>query len=84
MAQAAFPLKRRRRYYLTAGLNELVFSGAIAMSKSLEERIAKIEQEIARLKGQSNGSRDKSNWISKISDSFKDDSEFDEILRLGR
>lgn len=54
------------------------------MSKSLEERIAKIEQEIARLKGQSNGSRDKSNWISKISDSFKDDSEFDEILRLGR
>lgn len=54
------------------------------MPKSLEERIAKVEQEIERLKDQSNGSKDKSNWISDISGSFKDDNEFEEILRLGR
>lgn len=54
------------------------------MSKSLEERIAKVEQEIERLKDQSNGSKDKSNWITDISGSFKDDNEFEEVLRLGR
>ena len=54
------------------------------MSKNLEERVAKVEKEIERLKGQSNGSKDKPNWISDISGSFKDDPEFDEVLRLGR
>lgn len=54
------------------------------MAKDLEERIEKVEREIERLKKQSNGSKDKSNWIADISGSFKDDVEFDEILRLGR
>lgn len=54
------------------------------MAKSLEERIAKVEKEIEQLKVQTNGSKDKSNWISDITGSFKDDDEFDEILRLGR
>ena len=58
--------------------------GAGAMAKSLEERVAKVEKEIERLKFQSNGAKDKSNWISDISGSYKDDDEFDEILRLGR
>jgi phosphopantetheine adenylyltransferase len=63
---------------------ELFPSGAVAMSKSLEERIAKVEQEIERLKDKSNGPKDKSRWISDISGSFKNDDDFDEILRLGR
>ena len=54
------------------------------MSKNLEERVAKAEQEIERLKSQASVSKNKSNWISDISGSFKDDAEFDEILRLGR
>ncbi len=54
------------------------------MSKNLEERIAKIEQEIERLKEKSDSSNNKSNWISEVSGSFKDDDEFEEILRLGR
>ena len=54
------------------------------MAKSIEERVAKVEKEIERLKNQSNGSKDKSNWISDISGSFKDDAEFDDILHLGR
>jgi hypothetical protein len=54
------------------------------MSKNLEERVAKAEQEIERLKSQASVSKNKSNWISDISGSFKDDPEFDEVLRLGR
>ena len=54
------------------------------MPESLEERIAKVEREVDRLKKQSSGSKDKSNWITDISGSFKDDQDFDEILRLGR
>ena len=54
------------------------------MTKSLEERIEKVEKELARLKGRSNGSQDKSNWISDITGSFENDEDFDEILRLGR
>ena len=53
------------------------------MAKSIEERIAKVEREIERLKDQSKDSKDKSTWISDISGSFKDDKEFDEVLRLG-
>ena len=53
-------------------------------AKSLEERMEKVEQELERLKGQSNGAKDKSNWISEITGSFKDDEDFDEILRLGQ
>jgi len=54
------------------------------MAKSLEERIEKVEKEIERLQGQSNGAKDKSNWISDITGSFEGDEDFDEILRLGR
>ena len=54
------------------------------MAKSLEERIEKVEKEIERLKGQSNGAKDRSNWTSDITGSFEGDEDFDEILRLGR
>ncbi len=54
------------------------------MAKDLEERIEKVEKEIERLKEQANGSKPKSKWIIEFSGSFKDDVEFDEIIRLGR
>ena len=52
------------------------------MSGTIESRLARIERELAILKART--SRDKSNWISEITGSFKDDSDFDEIVRLGK
>lgn len=54
------------------------------MAKNIEERLEKVEKAIELLQNQSNGVKDKSNWISDMSGSFKDDVEFDEIFRLGR
>ncbi len=55
---------------------------------NVEERLAKLEKEVAALKRFRSESRDlaakKSGWISKITGTFENDPEFDEILRLGR
>ena len=53
---------------------------------SVEQRLAKLEREIEELKKawKTEHSDKNSNWISRITGTFKDDPEFDEILRLGR
>jgi hypothetical protein len=50
---------------------------------ALEEQVAELAKEIQRLhdENQRNG---KTSWIEKITGSFQDDPEFEEILRLGR
>jgi hypothetical protein len=52
------------------------------MSDTIESRLAKVERELAILK--SKVPRDKSNWIADITGTFKDDPDFDEIVRLGQ
>jgi hypothetical protein len=52
------------------------------MSEMIETRLAKLERDIAVLKSRTG--RDKSNWIAQITGSFKDDPDFDEIVRLGK
>ena len=52
------------------------------MLGTIESRLARIERELAILKVRT--SRDKSNWIAEITGSFKDDPDFDEIVRLGK
>ena len=52
------------------------------MSEKIEARLAKLERELAILKAKVPS--DKSNWIAEITGSFKDDSDFDEIVRLGK
>ena len=54
----------------------------LAMSDTIETRLARVERELAILRSKS--TRDKSNWLSEISGSFKDDPHFDEIVRLGK
>ena len=52
------------------------------MSETIESRLAKVERELAILK--TKVPRDKSNWIADITGTFKDDPNFDEIVRLGK
>ena len=52
------------------------------MSDTIEIRLARIERELAFLPAKS--PRDKSNWLSEIIGTFKDDADFDEIVRLGK
>lgn len=51
---------------------------------SVEERLAKVEQEVAELRARTNVLVSKQGWVAKVVGSFEDDEDFDEILRLGR
>jgi hypothetical protein len=52
------------------------------MSDTFEARLAKVERELAILKAKEGSSEP--NWISEITGSFKDDADFEEIVRRGR
>jgi hypothetical protein len=54
------------------------------MSRTIEQRLEHVERELAALKGQVKTQKADPNWISTICGTFKDDPEFDEILRLGK
>lgn len=51
------------------------------MSDTMESRLAKLERELVILKAQS--TRDKPNTIADITGTFRDPTEFDEIVWLG-
>ncbi len=52
------------------------------MSESIETRLARVERELAILK--TKVPVDNANWIAEITGIFKDDPDFDEIVRLGK
>ena len=54
------------------------------MSSTIEQRLEHVERELASLKGEVKSQKPDPNWISTICGTFKDDPEFDEVLRLGR
>ena len=54
------------------------------MTETIEVRLAKVERELAILKARTGENGTKANWIEKITGSFKDDPDFDEIVRLGK
>ena len=53
-------------------------------ASSLEERVFHVEKDLAQLKSQLERLRSERGWIDRIAGSFKDDPDFEEILRLGR
>ena len=53
------------------------------MTKTIEERLERLEREMDLLKGKTGG-ESKGDWISAVVGSFADDPEFDEIVRLGK
>ena len=50
---------------------------------TVNDRLNALETEVAMLRGQSVERRDK-NWIEDVAGSFRNEPEFDEVLRLGR
>lgn len=54
------------------------------MSETIEARLAKVERELAILKARTRENGTPENWIEKITGSFQDDPDFDEIVRLGK
>ena len=56
----------------------------MSRQQSVEQRLAKVERELAILKSQIDAYSRRQNWIDAISGSFKDDPEFEEIVRLGK
>jgi hypothetical protein len=51
---------------------------------SVEERLKRIEKEIEALKTKLPADESKTDWLSKVNGTFKDDPDFDEIVRLGK
>jgi len=52
--------------------------------RTVEERLTALEKELRELKQQVSLQKDQRSWIEKIAGTFKDDPDFDEIVRLGR
>lgn len=54
-------------------------------SSTIERRLAQVEIELAELQARMKSlGASKEHWIDAISGSFKDDPEFEEIVRLGK
>jgi hypothetical protein len=51
---------------------------------SIEERLAAEEKEVADLKRRVSRPDQSAAWLERIAGTFKDDHDFDEIVRLGR
>jgi hypothetical protein len=50
----------------------------------IEERLSAVEQELAELKRSIAARSQEPSWIERIAGTFKDDPDFEEIVRLGR
>ena len=53
-------------------------------STTVEQRLTQIERELSELKSFVKRLDHKDNWVDAIKGTFKDDPEFEEILRLGK
>jgi hypothetical protein len=53
-------------------------------TRTIESRVAALEQEVAELKRAMHDSPQTDNWFDQLSGRFKDDPDFAEIVRLGR
>lgn len=56
----------------------------MSTEQTIEKRLAQLEREVAELKQHVGKSLRGNGWLGQITGSFKDDPEFDEVLRLGQ
>jgi len=52
--------------------------------QTIEQRLADVERELAELKLRVPLQAEGKSWIERIAGTFKDDPDFDDIVRLGR
>ncbi len=53
-------------------------------SQTIEQRLTEVERELAELKQRLPLELDGKSWVERIAGTFKDDPDFDEIVKLGR
>ena len=51
---------------------------------TVEDRLTAVEQQLADLKRRLPSRNDGKSWVERIAGTFKDDPNFDQIVRLGR
>jgi hypothetical protein len=56
----------------------------LMMPEKLEERLALLENEVARLKSKVESNSSPAPWWEKITGTFADNSAYDEAMKLGR
>ena len=56
----------------------------MSASDDLETRVATLEKDMAEVRRRLGDSTSMQEWLRRVSGRFKDDPEFDEIVRLGR
>jgi hypothetical protein len=56
----------------------------LQMSEQLEERLAHLEAEVARLKNKVENESSSRTWWEKIAGTFSDNPAYDEAMQLGR
>jgi hypothetical protein len=52
--------------------------------QTIEQRLTEVEKELAELKRRLPPPPDGKSWVERIAGTFKDDPDFDEIVKLGR
>ncbi|MBN1459429.1 MAG: hypothetical protein JXA57_07820 [Armatimonadetes bacterium] len=63
---------------------EVAYHRRMSSQQTTEERLTKVEQELAELKRQLAHQKDGKSWIERIAGTFENDPDFDDIVRLGR
>jgi hypothetical protein len=52
--------------------------------QTIEERLSDVERELAELRRRIPPQPDGKSWVERIAGTFKDDPDFDEIVKFGR
>jgi hypothetical protein len=66
------------------GFGGITYHRGMSSPQTTEERLAKVEQELAELKRRLFPQMDGKSWVEHIAGTFKDDPDFEEIVKLGR
>jgi hypothetical protein len=67
-----------------ARLQRSRYHRGMSSQQTTEERLTKVEKELAELKRRLSSQKDGKSWVETIAGTFENDPEFEEIVKLGR